>query len=403
MNRRARADPPRRLSGTAITLVLALLASITLARPVMAATIAPHWRAAASNLRGAPDCVAADVCLGVAGDEIVTDRHVATSTTWTPVFTTPVSASERTDFVAVSCSLPGCVAIGNRHSTQNPRSNVGPVAAVSADRGKHWRLVALPIARGVSAQSVGVRAVSCGTATDCVILGSAKAASLAWSTSDGGRSWNTVNLPRGAAEAGLTAIDCTSATFCVAGGNGVVLVTTTGSAGFAVARTPATWDLHTSSANYASTIAGITCIAHTRDCVAVGYREITETFSGNMTALPSRAPRPLIASSTGGRTWTEAGSIPAAPGSLTAVACPAAGTCIAGGYAPTTSGAVGPTELIVSDGGTGRWRAVAVPRPSGNTLLGIDGIACTSRLCIAGGATASLKVSTARYELLGPA
>jgi hypothetical protein len=122
---------------------------------------------------------------------------------------------------------------------------------------------------------------------------------------------------------------------------------------------------------------GLSCPT-ARACVAVGAR-VTATAT---------ATSP-IAYRFDGRRWVRMPvPAPAQPLSqLSAVSCPRAGDCLAGGAALASLRLTGPPPRTVGERlSAGRWASVRIPRPAGSAGATLDAISCrTSDDCLAAG------------------
>jgi hypothetical protein len=132
-------------------------------------------------------------------------------------------------YLSASCTVGGstCLAIGTSNGAPGP-GDLG----LSADWGSTWtnESASLPSSTG-TAQSV-----SCGSATDCVVLGppaTADGAIVGASTADSGTSWTAVTGPSGldfALNPPIPGLTCSGSSTCIvvaANGSGPVAYTTT--------------------------------------------------------------------------------------------------------------------------------------------------------------------------------
>ncbi len=352
------------------------------------------WRAVYENflsrnytVPGTPYCFDSSGCFAIDGHVI--ERTTNGGSTWGTSANVVLSSTASTVLVGISCSGGvTCVVVGNSTGTRNGRSVSGPDALVLSERvgRKHWHVIGLGASKGVS---INVAGVSCGTASSCVAVGSynggaSNEGGVVWYTIDAGRSWHNLRPP--SSVGALSAVSCTSAKFCVAASSSAMIVTTRGPTGFAVAQSPASWAHLTTNVN------ALACAPGTRSCVAVG----------NYQPSPQNPNRfvPVIATSDGGVKWSSVGGLPAIDGSLAGVACPSAGTCVAGGYqAGKALGIEGATFLLQGTAGTTGWRPISVPKPTSSAPLdGFFGITCpTTSFCLA------TPASSLPYELIGPA
>jgi photosystem II stability/assembly factor-like uncharacterized protein len=89
------------------------------------------------------------------------------------------------------------------------------------------------------------------------------------------------------------------------------------------------------------------------------------------------------------RAWTLSASFPPTVAYVESVSCFSATSCVAVGWTASGSGQSSPMELRTVDAGA-TWSAVAVPR----VLTVLDVVACTAKLCLAGGSGGVLLRST---------
>ena len=304
---------------------------------------------------------------------------------WTAV-TAPVPAGAatmpQTIISGVACpSARECVAVGQYNDSSGNYQGL----LVTGHRSS-WTAVTAPVPAGAVGNSgASIAAITCPSARACVAVGY-------WNDSSGnshlflltrhGSSWTatTAPLPAGALAnlgAGISVLDCPSATACTAVGS------YTDSSGtshlFLLTRHGSSWTATTAPlpagapANPYIFIGGIACPSSTA-CVATGwYGDANFPSEGNHGLLLTRhgsswsaTTAPLPAGITGRYT------------SITAVACRSATTCTAvGSY--TDSAGNGQGVLLVKHRWS--WTAATAPAPSGapiNPFSSITAVACPS-------------------------
>jgi photosystem II stability/assembly factor-like uncharacterized protein len=249
--------------------------------------------------------------------------------------------------------------------------------------------------RQFPAAPAGVEAVSCTSASDCVAVGSneQETAGLVATTTDGGATWTTQNIPNVGA---LNAVSCSSNLTCTAVGSdetdtyGVVLGTSDGGT---------TWASQILMSNIGP-LEGVSCVV--TSCVAVGSDETdsfgmivgtteeagvwnTENLSDSVgpltgvsctsmsscTAVGSDetdSVATIVATTNGGGTWNTQNA-PDNAGPLTGVSCTSSSECWAVGTDETESVGI---VLVTTDGGT-TWANQSVPSTIGDLVA----VSCT--------------------------
>ncbi len=331
--------------------------------------------------------------LGTGGSEPVTAPAV---------FATPDSVALPHDALAdpnasmdgIDCLSPGnCVAVG--------RYNLGEAVAVSEVSGQ-WGTpiqVTLPTGWTSGDANSGLHAVECSSLTTCVAVGQFDDAShrqQALIAQLGSGHWSSavVSLPTGVASgnpfATLDAIDCPSATSCVAVGDyldssgaqqAMEVPISNGAAGTA---TKILMPSGASTFTPTATLSGISCTT-TGSCTAVGT--VVDTDGAN---------RAMAVSKNSGN-WSTAelitppsGGVPGvnAPTSLNAVSCVSSGNCVAGG---TFVDGLNKNQAFVTSQSLGVWggaRALtsSAKASTSNPKGTIEALSCTAaNTCVAVG------------------
>ncbi len=234
-----------------------------------------------------------------------------------------------------------------------------------------WQPQTLTVPSGSIASSIS--AVSCTSTTFCMAVDTFEASGSTFGTSAqqwNGGSWNDLPTPNSANSA-LNGISCTSSTFCMAAGD-----VNTDSAITPVAEkwNGSTWTVESPPAPATavdSYLLAASCVSAT-SCMAVGeWRD----GAGNQYTLSD---------SWNGSTWTlrstqsPSGSIINA---INSVSCISASDCVAVGSASPSSS----EGLIFNWNGTS-WTMHVAATPPGGSDVGLEGVACvTTSFCMAAG------------------
>jgi hypothetical protein len=268
--------------------------------------------------------------------------------TWTPsvpaIDVAPAGQGSFIVLIAVACPAAGsCVAVG---STSNDRGATRPL--IQTLSGGTWTTAAAPLpADADQATSASLDTVSCPAPGTCAAAG-----------------W-----------------------YAAAGGDRQALIETLSGGAWSAAKAPLPADARpvSSTASLATALWLVTCPT-IGSCVAVGdyqdrngrYQGLIERLSGG-TWTPIRAPLP-----------GDAAANPAAY--LFGLACPATGTCVAVGHYNSGNGQ---SENLIESLSGGTWTPSAGPLPAGaparqkwsaSTLPGFDAIACPAAGdCVAAG------------------
>lgn len=360
-----------------------------------------------------------------------------TSLQWTSTQTaTPpgAAANPGVDYDSLACpSVSSCTAVGSYGDSSNNTQGL-----LLTSSGASWAAHKAPSPSGNPWNYIGEpdSLVACPSTAKCFAVNN-------YLLSGSGKSWRASEMPlpaKAQAESGLlTAISCPAITFCVAAGtyagpvsspNGL-LVTMSGSTWKAVAA-----PLPANASEHIATLVAIACPS-TISCTAVGSyttragqtEGLIDTWSGqSWTAteepLPSNASQngdenisslnavacssatsctavgnyatktsaiPGLLVTGSGTSWTPTVAPIAAGGiqdpvTLTAVACPSGGECVAAGMHPDSAGAL---EGFFLTGSGSAWTAANAPQPgkaNQNAEVYLDEIACaTSYACAAVG------------------
>jgi hypothetical protein len=254
-------------------------------------------------------------------------------------------------------------------------------AGGSAAAAKSWETTNLPaVSPGPPGSFEASPAVSCVSATSCVVVGSYEPVGVGSLSLGGGTipmadeltgtSWSAVVLPvpAGGSEVSMSAVSCPSAASCVAvgqysppGGGARPLIETLSEGTWSFTTPPFPSQAYFTSLSPVPLLGAVSCLSST-SCVAVG---IYPTHTGRSLSCCYRYS-PLI-ETLSGTTWT-ASTAPTPPqssdGSLSAVSCSAVVSCVAVGNVTTTGGTAPLVETLVRS----KWKANTLPAPSGGSF-----------------------------------
>ncbi|MGC8499394.1 MAG: hypothetical protein ACP5OV_07875 [Acidimicrobiales bacterium] len=252
--------------------------------------------------------------------------------------------------------------------------------AVASAAGGAWTWGPLTASSGDAGNFFSWSGVACPSTTTCLAVGADNTNGVVTTATLTGTTWAWTpasEVPNDASGAGtLAAIACPSATTCLAvGGDGNSLGTVEQAS---LTSAGWTWSPPTSltaPSSGAGTLAAIACPSATT-CVAVG----TDGSQGVATSATRD-----------GSTWTwspevrvDLGQASPGLGGLNAIACPSATTCVAVGS--DNSDAVTTTGTADASGWTWSPEAIVTPDASGGGEL--EGVACPSaQVCVAVGST----------------
>ncbi len=267
------------------------------------------------------------------------------------------SLKRRSTLIALMCAtfilVGGSIAAGEA-TTPHDSSKSANAATTSTSQWtipsdeQNAPLVATP--GGASYGDGGFNAVDCPTSQFCAAVGaSGSLEGVVVTSNDDGASWSASPLESGVPE--LNAIDCASASDCVAVGEGVALTTSDGGVSWSTQSIP--------TPN--TTLLGVSC-PNTSLCISDG---VTPGNSGPYGGQ-------LLYSSNAGLTWATASS--STPiGALGSVDCPSTTFCVAVGaqILVSTDGGESWSPRTV-DGGTGVLRAVSCSSALDCVAIGPD-------------------------------
>jgi len=276
------------------------------------------------------------------------------------------------DIYDITCpSVTTCMLVGGAQGTAKQESMF-----TTTNGGRSWNTVPMP-GRAESAQLL-----SCGTPSECVSLESEPGPGgqglryVSNVTTDGGITWSSSDLPGTFRAQGLT---CDATGRCIATGSapiGYVVANASGSEGSASVIYSAdgglTWNSGSVPAGV-GTIGSISC-ADSLHCMAIGN------------SLGNNRRSWVVITADGGRTWMASPSTVVSDLNLGAISCPTGNQCWISGSAPSSNGLLADGKgvlLATSDGGQ-IWTPEDVPTDQGAPLRHIGAIACpAASACLA--------------------
>ncbi len=361
------------------------------------------------------------VATSSAGTTYGSDRTVVPHK-WALIPATTPKNSALWQFKQVSCvSTINCIAVGESGT------NAQELPLVENWNGTEWQEEAAPLGSG---KNGALRGISCSSATACEAVGDYDSAgreeplAMGWN----GTSWTTQTIPTlpGKSQTGeLRNVSCTSATSCVAVGNGEEAYTVAESwngTAWKEMKTP-------NGVKGFTELTSVSCTSST-NCMAVGTAQ-TEPLAMRWNGTEWSMQKPVNP----GETWDELASVSCTSTSF----CEAAGNTatsflegdegrghtlaeqwngsqwtrqntggendIRGVVCTSTSSCTGVGGgLILGWNGT-EWSTQTSVMPPGETSLSLEGISCpTATACMVGGTTADgLLTNVGVIESFGPA
>jgi hypothetical protein len=322
-------------------------------------------------------CTSASNCFAVGSfnDGSVTKILIErwNGTTWSIVPSPNPAGAVSSGLIGISCvTTTSCFAVGSFASPDLAHS----APLIERWNGSSWVIVASPSPAG--AARAGFGSVSCATATSCVAVGSSVNSSFVGKTLIerwNGSTWAIVASPNpaGSPGAGLSSVDCVTATSCFAAGSYTVSSAFNAPLKTLIERWNGTsWSIVVSpnkAGVRANDLQSISCATAT-SCFAVGD------------VRPENAPSTTLIQRWNGTSWSIVAS-PNAVGSnhLAGVSCPTAATCFAVG--DVSNG--GYRTLVESWNGT-TWSLTTSPNVSGADSSQLAGVSCVTAVsCFAVG------------------
>ena len=323
---------------------------------------------------------------------------------------------------ALSCGGPGdCVAAGGVSALPAPPSPSGPsVDSVAEEKHGVWGEASMTpgLAALVAGAQIQVNAVSCGSPGNCTLGGYYTPYSPTFydqyaflATEKQGRWGNAENVPGLAAldagdRAEITSLSCTAAGDCTAAGFSTLEDLLGGPGeqdGFVIDEKNGVWGTArlvpgiTMKTGELAQILTVSC-ASPGNCVAGGYAK------NDLSAKPDNVA--FIAEESNGA-WHPARLIPALT-SVTMVACPAAGDCVAAGAGGPASclstsyyTCVSTAYVTEKNGTWGAPRAVLSASQARTLIASATSLSCGARGdCVLGGSVSNTGGSTSQAFLL---
>jgi hypothetical protein len=344
-------------------------------------------------------------------------RQAAPGARWTEQMRYPASIGQ---LGAMTClTATNCVAVGT--SGNQAEDLVVAVIATTSDGGRTWTSRPLPNPVASLAD------VSCAPSGQCLAVGGSTGsggtptnpnqAGVALTSSDGGRTWTSADVPAGVGDLGNVA--CPTATFCLVVGRtpdnegGVALTTTTVGKVWTKRQMPSADDVLSDVACPSSMI----CLGlGSRDSTAGEYPVVLRTTDGGASwlstplggqpsgslscpsvitcfvaesiSIPDGSPTAgIMATADGGASWASQTVPPImggleSSGGLSAISCGSATSCVAVGGGIGPRGGLGSAIVLTTTDGGAVWTSQAPPDGMG----GFAGVACVDPSdCVADG------------------
>ena len=371
-------------------------ASTITSPPTVAATNWTNANAAAgsgSNLLSDVSCTTSTFCVavgsensGAGGGTLIEQWN---GTTWTVVPSVDAPATTGDTLNSVSCvGTAFCLAVGG--------SGTGPSVAETWN-GTAWSFVTAAAPTGSTTSPLS--SVSCVSATTCEVLGTA---SVPGTNSIFGNQWNGTTLTATNAATptpttttpvpSATGMDCVSASWCIAVGNGD---TNSNGSSFSEVWNGTAWTLQTTpqpTTGLGSLLSSVSC-AGASFCQAVGQVNLAGPLSQN------------LIESWNGTQWSITATVPdtsaTANNSLTGVDCFSATTCSAVGSAAATTGP-SPASLALTWNGT-TWSIVPNTPNQGTVQTTLAAVSClTDWSCVAVGNYRPTVTTFAAFAMAAP-
>jgi hypothetical protein len=319
-------------------------------------------------------CSDASHCLAVGSVETNTSLNGSFAESWNGsawTLLTPPDASDTTLYAVTCLSATDCLVVGDEYTASFPLIQA-PLAEVW--NGSTWTALS-PIAPK-KASHAALTGVACPSATHCMAVGWSyhyqTARSLLAETLTGS-TWKlrTTPEPSGATKSQFNAVSCASATSCAAVGYEFAPADDMLAEGWNGEK----WTLQSTPAPSGATesdFTGVSCPAAA--CTAVGY------YYTDGDSFP-------LAEAWNGTAWTQQSTPSPADSSFGGVTCPSADMCVVVG---ATGGSEANTGTSLAEFWNGSAWAVDSPgQPSGAVLSFLSSVSCPSAAdCTAGGAQA---------------
>ena len=349
-------------------------------------TLAESWNGSAWTLQSSPNptgatrsTLLADSCSssiectavgsgspGPSGETTVTLAERWNGTEWSTQ-TTPNPPPHTEDVVTgVGCvASANCVAVGKNSYTE--------AGFVEAWNGAEWKIISE--LNGYSGSFVGI---SCGSTTSCMTVGKRENSNELRSNKvkyiEAFHVWQTesesIPAPSVGSEVKLTAVSCSSSTFCMAVGS---YLSEVGTKDLVETWNGSVWSIQSSPAegNDSNAMRGVSCASAT-SCISVGElssKPAAERWNGSEWSLMS-PPNPT-------------GAVAA---ELESVSCPSTTSCVAVGHSHES----GKQNVTLAEAWNGTsWSLQSSPNPSenegGSVLLSVSCLSSTSCFAVGDG------------------
>ncbi len=311
-------------------------------------------------------CATSSACI-MAGTYISGTKPVSFAQSWNgtswSALTTQNPGSYSTKLRSISCaSTTSCVAVGSYKETKAQPEK--PLA--QSWNGSTWSTLSVP-SPAEGAQGVGLRGVSCTTASACTAVGSyyleGKQRTLAGSWN--GTNWTIQASPNPSPELNsLNQVSCTAVGACTAVGS---MQPEAGMVGEETASLAERWNgsewktqVTPSLATSEYSLSGVSCASATM-CFAVGSYPLIERGLGQLW---------------NGSTWTtQVKAVASINGYPSSVSCPSTTWCMVAG---SGVGGLPKAWLLKEEGGEWTRSLQTPPLPSGGSNGGLRSVSCTS-------------------------
>jgi hypothetical protein len=326
------------------------------------------------------------------------DPQVVTPSKWSHVPTPTFGSTQTAVLESVSCgTADNCVAVG----TVTTAGGEQPIAATYT--GGAWTASTVPAPTGEPDSTLS--SVSCVGSTFCVAVGAESPTVTVTATTVGavnatplieqwnGSAWSVVPAPT-TGETGLSSVSCVSASFCVATGIGVT--STAGGKDVVVTTIVEQWNGSTWSASRLTPPATVIRLTPAVSCTSPVFCMITGT-----TADLGHKTLGLFGVEWSGATWTTTGA--PSPGTtraelLSGLSCVGPSLCMAAGSQVRNTASKFLTPLVMQWNGS-TWSLATTPVPS--TVSALATVSCFDPTsCVAGGAVGTITTGTVQPLIL---
>jgi photosystem II stability/assembly factor-like uncharacterized protein len=278
----------------------------------------------------------------------------------------------------ISCpEINVCIAVGVAGSSGYVNfKGYSAIAYTSSDGGKTWNMATLP------SSIEGLTSVTCSSASSCIAVGEGQNSNngAVISSADGGKSWKNIT-PTGIGK--LSDINCDNTGYCMAveetqDGQSSAIISSNGS-NWTTASTRLLSPVVSSCINCSSinsvvnaNIQSVSCIS-TNNCIVVGNIYSSQVGNSKVGFISY--------TTNGGTSWSES-TIPPSIQTLTSVSCQNLGKCIASGITDSSNKLQlgSPVMLISLDAGI-TWKFLSYI----NNVNTLTDLKCFNNTCLATG------------------